>query len=104
MISASHNDEKWNALKLLDNNGEFLSPEKVSLIIEEKERKIKKSDTPGKVREYYNALRDHINLVSSQALVFLDKISEKKFKIAVDGINSVGGIAIPQVSRSFRSK
>ena len=96
MISASHNDEKWNALKLLDNNGEFLSPEKVSLIIEEKERKIKKSDTPGKVREYYKALRDHINLVSSQELVSLDKISEKKFKIAVDGINSVGGIAIPK--------
>ena len=42
MISASHNDEKWNALKLLDNNGEFLSPEKeVSLIIEEKEEKLK---------------------------------------------------------------
>ena len=36
MISASHNDEKWNALKLLNNNGEFLSPDNVALIIKDK--------------------------------------------------------------------
>ncbi len=96
MISASHNDEKWNALKLLDNNGEFLSPEKVSLIVEEKERKIKKPDEKGKIIKYNNALKDHINLVSSQQLVSLDRVSERNFKIAVDGINSVGGIAVPK--------
>ena len=95
MISASHNDEKWNALKLLNNNGEFLSPENVALIIKDVERTSNPS-SKGKITQYNEALNDHIELVLSQKEVSKDKISSKSFSVAVDGINSVGGIAIPE--------
>ena len=95
MVSASHNDDKWNALKLLNNFGEFLSPDKVSLIIGEKKREYESELKKGKITHYSRALEDHINLVSSQECISIDKISKRNFRIAVDGINSVGGIAIP---------
>ena len=95
MISASHNDEKWNALKLLNNKGEFLSPDNVALIIKD----IKRSSYPstkGKITQYDKALADHIDLVLSQKEVSKNIISSRLFSVAVDGINSVGGIAIPE--------
>ena len=95
MVSASHNDDKWNALKLLNNFGEFLSPDKVSLIIGEKKREYEPDLKKGKITHYSKALEDHINLVSSQECISIDKISKRNFRIAVDGINSVGGIALP---------
>ncbi len=96
MISASHNDEKWNALKLLNNLGEFLSPKIVELIINEKERKHIISEAKGSITKYDKALQDHINLILSQKEVLIDKIVNKNFKVIVDGINSVGGVAIPE--------
>ena len=95
MISASHNDEKWNALKLLNNNGEFLSPDNVALIIKDVERTANPS-SKGKITQYHRALKDHIDLVLSQKEVSKEKISSKSFSVAVDGINSVGGVAIPE--------
>tara|TARA_B100001057_G_scaffold198948_1_gene199540 strand:- start:17130 stop:18494 length:1365 start_codon:yes stop_codon:yes gene_type:complete len=95
MVSASHNDDKWNALKLLNNFGEFLSPNNVSLIISEKKRQYETVQSKGKIKHYGKALDDHINLVSSQESVSIEKISRRNFKVVVDGINSVGGIALP---------
>mgnify|MGYP001165130018 FL=1 len=95
MVSASHNDDKWNALKLLNNFGEFLSPNKVSLIITEKKRQYESEQSKGKITHYGKALDDHIHLVSSQESVSIEKISKRNFKVVVDGINSVGGIALP---------
>ena len=96
MISASHNDEKWNALKFLNNNGEFLSPTKVALVIKNKNRVFEKPIKKGRISEYNYALRDHINLILSQKFLKTNKLKNKKFSIVVDGINSVGGIAIPE--------
>ena len=98
MISASHNDEKWNALKLLNNNGEFLPPHEVSLIIKDIKRSSNHSSSSekGEIKKYDNALEDHINLVLSQKEVSKEKISSSSFSVAVDGINSVGGVAIPK--------
>ncbi len=101
MISASHNDEKWNALKLLNHRGEFLSPEKVSLVIRDETRKKTVTNEKGKVTNYSNALRDHIELILSQSILLPNKIKERNFKVAVDGINSVGGIALPAFLRSL---
>ena len=95
MVSASHNDDKWNALKLLNNFGEFLSPNKVSLIISEKKREYEPEQSKGKITHYGKALDDHINLVSSQESLSIEKISKRNFRVVVDGINSVGGIALP---------
>lgn len=100
MISASHNDGKWNALKLLNNQGEFLTPEKVNSVIQEIERFPKKNGT-GKLIKYDNALRDHIELIISQGFINFKLLKKKKLSIAVDGINSVGGIAIPEFLRKI---
>ncbi len=97
MISASHNDEKWNALKFLNNKGEFLSPAKVALVIKDKNRDFKNPKKKGIISEYKYALRDHINLILSQKFLKINKLKNKKFSIAVDGINSVGGVAIPEL-------
>ena len=100
MISASHNDEKWNALKLLNNHGEFLTPDKVNSVIQEIERFPKKNGV-GRLINYNNALKDHIELIISQGFLNFKLLKKKKLSVAVDGINSVGGIAIPEFLRKI---
>ena len=101
MISASHNDERWNALKLLNSRGEFLSPKNVERVIRDELRtktEIKKS---GNIVTYGKALDDHIDLIMSQKLLLKDEIKTRNFKVVVDGINSVGGVAVPLFLKSL---
>ena len=104
MISASHNDEKWNALKLLNSNGEFLHPEEVQKVIKEKNRTQSNKEKPGNLSSYVNALDDHINLILSQNFINKNNIASKSIAVAVDGINSVGGVAIPKFLESLGIK
>ena len=104
MISASHNDEKWNALKLLNSNGEFLHPEEVQKVIKEKKRTQSNKEKPGNLSSYANALDDHINLILSQNFINKNNIAKKSIAVAVDGINSVGGVAIPKFLESLGIK
>ena len=104
MISASHNDEKWNALKLLNSNGEFLHPEEVQKVIKEKKRTQSNKEKPGNLSSYANALDDHINLILSQNFINKNNIASKSIAVAVDGINSVGGVAIPKFLESLGIK
>ena len=103
MVSASHNDEKWNALKLLSDQGEFLSSKIVEKIIDESAvRKIsKKVNKKGKYSIYEDALKDHVNLILSQDFLNIEKIKKRKFSVLVDGINSVGGMAIPNLLKKI---
>ena len=103
MVSASHNDEKWNALKLLSDQGEFLSPKIIKKIIDESVvRKIsKRINKKGKYSIYEDALKNHLNLILSQEFLNIEKIRNKKFSVLVDGINSVGGIAIPNLLKKI---
>ena len=96
MISASHNDEKWNALKLLSNQGEFLSPNIIKKIIDNSVDITPTTNLEkGKYSYYKDALEDHVNLVLNQEFLDIKKIKNMNFSVVVDGINSVGGIAIP---------
>lgn len=104
MISASHNDEKWNALKLLNSNGEFLHPEEVQKVIKETKRTKSNKEKPGNLSSYANALDDHINLILSQNFINKNNIASKSIAVAVDGINSVGGVAIPKFLESLGIK
>ena len=104
MISASHNDEKWNALKLLNSNGEFLHPEEVQKVIKETKRIQSNKEKPGNLSSYANALDDHINLILSQNFINKNNIASKSIAVAVDGINSVGGVAIPKFLESLGIK
>lgn len=107
IITASHNPVQWNALKLLDRNGEFLSDKDGKEIIrraEEEDYEFAGVFSIGK--EYINETwgTRHIELVKNLALVDTAAIAAADFTVAVDGINSVGGIVIPELLRALGVK
>ncbi|MDR3287624.1 MAG: phosphoglucosamine mutase [Prevotellaceae bacterium] len=100
IITASHNPKQWNALKLLNNKGEFLNSAegKTLLAIADKsEYLFPEIDETGKITEEYNFDEIHIKMVIENRFVDVDAIRNAKFKIVVDAVNSVGGIIIPQL-------
>lgn len=101
ILTASHNPKQWNALKLLNSKGEFLSAadgKKILEIAEAEDFVFAQVDELGKVVEKDYTSR-HIELVKSLKLVDYDAIKNAGFKVAVDAVNSVGGIALPALLR-----
>lgn len=104
IITASHNPIQWNALKLLNSNGEFLSDKEgreVIRIAEKGDYSFAEIYDLGK--EYINDTWDwkHINMVCALPLVDIEAITKANFKVAVDGINSVGGKVIPELLKAL---
>ena len=107
ILTASHNPGQWNALKLLNAKGEFLDDAEGRDVLE---RAMKEEfcfvnvDKLGK--EYTNNtwLQHHINMVKNLPLVDTRAISKANFTVAVDAVNSVGGIAIPALLRALGVK
>ncbi len=100
IITASHNPKQWNALKLLNEKGEFLSDadgKTLLKIIEDNTVTFATVDDLGNTTIDTESLDYHIDKILSLPLVNVKAISKAGFKIAVDGINSVGGIAIPKL-------
>ncbi|MFV0471761.1 MAG: phosphoglucosamine mutase [Paludibacteraceae bacterium] len=97
ILTASHNPKQWNALKLLNENGEFLNAKEGEVILalaEKDQYNFAEVDSIGKlsVTDY---TRQHIENVLALDLVDADAIKKANFKVAIDCVNSVGGIAIP---------
>jgi len=104
IITASHNPRQWNALKLLDSNGEFLDDsqgKEVLRIAAAEEFEFVQVDGLGKVDKNDTYLRKHIEMVKALPLVDCEAIRRAGFRVAVDAVNSIGGIAIPQLLRSL---
>ena len=100
ILSASHNPKEWNALKLLNDLGEFISAsdgERLLELVDMGNFDFVSIEALGAVTERTDALDYHINQILNLDLVDKNLIAAADFKIAVDGINSVGGIAIPQL-------
>ena len=100
ILTASHNPKNWNALKLFNSKGEFLvkdEAEEIFKIVKENLFEFNKEDDYGIVYKEMNAFKTHINDVINLKLVDANNIKKKGFKIVVDGINSSGGIIIPQL-------
>lgn len=97
IITASHNPGNWNALKLLNHKGEFISAEDGKDILKLADRKNneEKAGKKGKKSIDNNTLDKHINAILDMPLVDTNAISRAGFCVAVDGINSVGGFAVP---------
>ena len=97
IITASHNPAEWNALKLLDEKGEFLSATDGEKILKASETGAEYStyDRIGQTCEVDDALEGHLKEIIALDVLDLDAIAERGFRIAVDGINSSGAIAIP---------
>lgn len=107
ILTASHNPAEWNALKLLNNKGEFLSADdgKELLDIADKE----KFDYAGvyEIGTYRTDTgkdREHIEAILSLPLVDVAAVSKRNFRIAIDCVNSVGGLMLPGLLRALGVK
>lgn len=99
IITASHNPKQWNALKLLNNRGEFLSAaegEEILTMAEAEDFTFSPVDALGKITQK-QYLHEHIRQILSLDLVDKKAIEAAGFRVAVDSVNSVGGIAIPEL-------
>ena len=104
IITASHNPKQWNALKLLNSNGEFLSAENGVEILELAENsdfEYNEVDALGKITEIDNYIDIHIDQVLSLDVLDVNKIKSSKFKVVVDAVNSTGGIAVPKLLKKL---
>jgi len=100
IITASHNPKQWNALKLLNAKGEFVSGEVGNRILELAEAgdfNFSEVSKLGTMTSDDEALQRHINSILELPLVKRELIRDRKFKIVVDGVNSCGGFAVPQL-------
>ena len=104
IITASHNPKEWNALKLLNKNGEFLNKHEGKEIVnyyKNKKFKFSKVDELGTSIKLKNSINQHIKYVLNLELVKTKKIKSKKLKIVVDAVNSTGGIIIPKLLKKL---
>ncbi len=104
IITASHNPKQWNALKLLNSAGEFISDEigkKVLELAEKEDFIFAEVDELGVITNNDTYINKHIEAVLNMELVDASVIKKANFKIAVDGINSTGGIAIPRLLKAL---
>ena len=100
ILTASHNPKHWNALKLLNEYGEFLNEEEgkeVLRIAEAGQFEYATIDRLGKYTEDFSFDQKHIDSVLALKLVDTEAIRQAGFRVAIDGVNSVGGIVLPKL-------
>jgi len=107
IITASHNPVEWNALKLLDENGEFLSDndgKEILSIAEGSDYSFARYDEAGTVRRDSSYNKKHIEEIIKLPLVDVEGIRAANFTVAVDCVNSVGGIILPDLLKELGVK
>ena len=107
IITASHNPKEWNALKLLNNKGEFISATDGEMILQKAE-KIKFNfasvENIGTTTANYDMLDAHIDAILNYSAVNIKAIAAANFKIVVDAVNSTGAIAVPALLKKLGVK
>lgn len=104
ILTASHNPKEWNALKLLNSKGEFISGDEGKLILalaEKEEFNFVQIDELGTIIKNDELLKKHINSCVNYKFVDIVAIKKAKFKIVVDAINSTGAIAVPALLKAL---
>ena len=104
ILTASHNPRQWNALKLLNQDGEFLNAAEgaeVLSIAAAEDFEYADVDHLGKYREDDSYDQRHIDLVKALKLVDVEAIKARKFRVALDTVNSVGGIILPKLLKQL---
>ena len=104
ILTASHNPKQWNALKLLNGKGEFISEkdgEEVLKIAENESYKFADVNGLGTVSKNETYLRKHIDKILSLSLVDIAAIKKAKFRVVIDCVNSTGGIVLPQLLKEL---
>ena len=104
ILTASHNPKEWNALKLLNNKGEFIDAEdgaSVLKIAHENDFNFASVDNLGEIFINDAYMDIHIDEVTQLPLVNTEAIKNRKFRVVVDGVNSTGGIIIPNLLKEL---
>lgn len=104
ILTASHNPKQWNALKLLNAKGEFLSDaegRQILAIAERQDFEFTKVDELGNIEKNDRYIGFHIQKVLEMKLVDVEAIRKAKFRVAIDAVNSSGGIAIPKLLKAL---
>ncbi len=107
ILTASHNPKEWNALKLLNSKGEFISGEdgaQILALAAAEDFSFAGVDKLGTITEDNTALKKHIDAVVSYELVDVAAIKKAKFKVVVDAVNSTGAIAVPAMLKALGVK
>ncbi len=103
-ISASHNPNEWNALKLLNKTGQFLSPDEFTHMqkyLEIGELKYQNWDKIGKRTEYKQGIQNHVDAILDLGMIYLDEIRKRKFKVVLDCVNGAGAYVLPEFLKEF---
>lgn len=104
ILTASHNPKQWNALKLLNNKGEFISGEdgkELLDIAENEDFNFAEVDHLGSVRVINDYIERHIQLILQLPLVDVEVIRKADLHVAIDCVNSTGGIALPKLLKAL---
>lgn len=104
ILTASHNPVQWNALKLLNDKGEFISAkdgEEILRIAEAEEFDFVPVTKLGKYRKNDTYIQKHIDLILALPLVDAEAIRKRNFKVVVDAVNSSGGLAVPTLLKAL---
>lgn len=107
ILTASHNPKQWNALKLLNEDGEFLNDAQGKEVLAIAEREdFDYADVDNLGNEYANDtyMRRHIDMVLGLKLVDVEAIKKANFTVAVDAVNSIGGVVIPELLKRLGVK
>ena len=104
ILTASHNPGEWNALKLLNSKGEFLDGDAGAKVLENAESKDVEYCKVEKLGSYTldnTFIEKHIKMVLDLPLVDVEAIKKANFRVAIDAVNSTGGIAIPELLKAL---
>ncbi|MCC6253221.1 MAG: phosphoglucosamine mutase [Bacteroidia bacterium] len=104
VLTASHNPKQWNALKLLNSKGEFISGQDGNEVLDIAEKgnfEYSAIDHIGTYSAIDGYIEKHINKILELPTVDVKAIKERNFKIAIDGVNSTGGIAVPMLLKAL---
>ena len=104
IVTASHNPAQWNALKLLNGKGEFISASDGAHVLELAENELfdfSAADELGSYKQDSQSIQQHIDAILALALVDAEAIKKKDFHVVLDCVNSTGGIALPQLLRAL---
>lgn len=100
ILTASHNPKQWNALKLLNSKGEFLTTEEADTVLKIAEKENFEFALVDKLGDYQIKgfyIQKHIEKIIELPLVDIEAIKERNFKIVIDCVNSTGGISVPEL-------
>lgn len=104
IITASHNPKEWNALKLVNGSGEFISAADGAIVLEKAESEKFRFATVDKLGSYTedsSYMQKHIEAILALDLVDVAQIKKKKFKIVVDAVNSTGAVFVPELLKAL---